>query len=56
MGADDESVSMLTQQPAGKGSQLCIPIPIRIGGDIRIGSCGSHDWNHIQLIDPSLRG
>ena len=56
MGTNDESVPMFAQQPAGQGSQLCVPTPIRIGGGIRIGSCGSHDWNHIELIDPTLRG
>ena len=54
MGTNDESVPMLTQQPAGQGSQFCIATPISVRGHIRIGSCGSHFFNHIELIDPSL--
>ena len=56
MGTNDEGVPIFGQQPAGQGSQVCVATPIRIGGDIRIGSCGSHDGNHIELIDPSLWG
>ena len=56
MGADEEGVPMLSQQPARQGSQFCIATPIGIGGNIRIGGGGSHNIHHIQLIDPSLRG
>ena len=56
MRADDEGVPISAQQPAGQGSQFCISTPISIGGDIGIGTCGSHFFNHIELIDPTLRG
>ena len=56
MGADEERVPIFAQQSARQGTQFCIPTPIRLGGDIRIGSCGSHDIHHIDCIDPSLGG
>ena len=56
MGADDEGVPILAQQSAGQGTQFCIATPVRGGGCIGIGSCGSHFFNHIELIDPTLRG
>ena len=56
MGADEEGVPMFSQQPARQGTQFCIPTPIGVCGDIRIGGGGSHDIHHIQLIDPSLGG
>ena len=55
-GVDDEGVPILAQQPAGQGTQFCIATPVRVGGDIGIGPCGSHFFNHIELIDPALRG
>ena len=56
MGADDEGVPILAQQPAGQGTQFCIATPVRVGGCIGIGPCGSYFFNHIELIDPALRG
>ena len=55
MGSNDEGVPMLFQQPGRQGSQFYIPTPIRGGGDIGIGPCHSHDGDHIELIDPTLR-
>ena len=56
MRADDEGVPMFVQQPAGQRSPFCISFPISIGGDIGIGASRSHFINHIELIDPALRG
>ena len=56
MGADDEGVPILAQQPAGQGTQFCIATPVSTSGCIGIGPCGSHFCNHIELIDPTLRG
>ena len=56
MGSDDEGVPILAHQPAGQRAQFCIPTPIGVVGDIGIGTCGSHFSNHIELIDPPLRG
>ena len=56
MGADDEGVPILAQQPAGQGTQFCIATPVSTSGGIGIGPCGSHFCNHIELIDPALRG
>ena len=56
MRADDEGVPIFAEQPAGQRSQFCIPIPTNSGECIGIGSSGSHFFNHIELIDPALRG
>ena len=56
MRADDEGVRILVWQPASQFSQFCISTPVRIGRDIRIGTCGSYFFNHIELLDPALRG
>ena len=56
MGADDEGVPILAQQPAGQCSQFCISTPVRIDGDICIGCGGGQFLYHIELIDPALRG
>ena len=56
MGADDEGVPILAQQPAGQRSQFCISTPVSLGDDIGIGASRSHFFNHIELIDPALRG
>ena len=56
MGSDDEGVSILAHQPTGQRAQFCIPTPISVVADIGIGTCGSHFSNHIELIDPALRG
>ena len=56
MRADDEGVPISVQHPAGQRSQFCISTPVNVGGDIGIGACRSHFFNHIELIDPALRG
>ena len=56
MGTADEGLPILAQQPTGERFQFCISTPISIGGDTGIGSSRSHFFNHIDLIDPALRG